>query len=88
MTMIEREDGTREWWIDGKLHRTDGPARIWKNGTEEWWFEGMLHRLDGPAVINAGCKNGWWAWDVVYSYEEWLEVIPDAIAYKWKEFCA
>jgi len=43
----------RQYWIDGKLHRTDGPAVIHNgpNGLMEWWQNGRLHREDGPAVV-------------------------------------
>jgi len=43
----------RQYWIDGKLHRTDGPAVIYggHNGLMEWWQHGKLHREDGPAVV-------------------------------------
>jgi len=33
-------DGTEEWWLDGKLHREDGPAIINANGRQEWWLDG------------------------------------------------
>jgi hypothetical protein len=23
----------------GRLHREDGPARIWGDGTKEWWLQ-------------------------------------------------
>lgn len=46
---IEWDNGTREWYKDGKLHREDGPAIEWNYGTREWHIDGKLHRLDGPA---------------------------------------
>jgi hypothetical protein len=27
--------------MDGKRHRTDGPARMWKNGDKEWFINGL-----------------------------------------------
>jgi hypothetical protein len=33
---IEWADGTKEWYINGQLHREDGPAIEWANGTKEW----------------------------------------------------
>jgi len=27
-------DGTQEWRLNGRLHRTDGPALIWTDGSE------------------------------------------------------
>ena len=43
------------WKVDGKFHRTDGPAmRHWDNGGslqfESWYTEGKRHRTDGPAM--------------------------------------
>jgi len=46
---------TRSWYINGKLHRDDGPAVINVGITEEdykYFYNGLLHRLDGPAIIN------------------------------------
>ena len=31
-------DGYKAWYINGKLHRTDGPAAIWSDGIHEWWI--------------------------------------------------
>ena len=33
-------DGTTmtEYWVDGKLHREDGPAVIYSDGYKEWWL--------------------------------------------------
>jgi len=45
------DDGTQDWFLNGKLHRTDGPAVIWTDGAQEWFLNGKLHRTDGPAVI-------------------------------------
>ena len=38
------------WYQNKRIHREDGPARIWSNGHQEWWQNGFLHRTDGPAV--------------------------------------
>ena len=40
----------KEWYMDGKLHREDGPAVEYDDGDEQWYIDGELHRLDGPAV--------------------------------------
>ena len=37
----------------GRLHREDGPARIYPSGRAEWYRHGRLHREDGPAVEHA-----------------------------------
>ena len=44
------DDGSKEYWFEGKRHRTDGPAIEWANGSKQYWFEGKLHRTDGPAA--------------------------------------
>ncbi len=30
--------GTKRWYLNGMLHREDGPAEEWVNGTCCWWF--------------------------------------------------
>ena len=36
--------------LNGKWHRSDGPAIEWSDGTKSWYFHGKRHRLEGPAV--------------------------------------
>ena len=31
-------EGNKEWWINGKRHRDDGPAIEYANGDKEWWL--------------------------------------------------
>jgi len=46
-------------YLNGKRHRTDGPALIICNdGTREWYLNGKRHRTDGPALIANG--NNYW----------------------------
>jgi hypothetical protein len=33
-------DGTKLWYLNGKLHREDGPAIEYLNGYKEWYLEG------------------------------------------------
>ena len=44
------KDGTKEWFLNGKLHREDGPAIECADGGRRWYRNGELHREDGPAV--------------------------------------
>jgi len=44
--IIEYSDGSKSWWVDGKLHRLDGPAieRLEDHtgpGHKEWWVNGQ-----------------------------------------------
>ena len=48
------------WFLDGKKHRTDGPACEWADGTRSWWLNGLRHRTDGPAVECADGDREWW----------------------------
>lgn len=57
--LYQFDDGSREWWADGNLHREDGPAVEHADGTEIWYLNGLRHRTDGPAVTS---KNGASAW--------------------------
>jgi hypothetical protein len=54
------EEGTKRWYLNGKLHREDGPAIEYANGAKEWWLNGKLHREDGPAVEYADGTKMWY----------------------------
>ena len=54
------KNGTKEWYVNGKLHREDGPAIERANGYKEWWVNGQLHREDGPAVEWANGTKSWY----------------------------
>ena len=32
--------GKKCWWLNGKLHREDGPAMEWADGDKFWWLNG------------------------------------------------
>ena len=54
-------DGTEQWWLNGQLHRTDGPALTKSDGEKQWWTNGKLHRTNGPAVANPLTgRQEWW----------------------------
>ena len=53
-------NGDKHWYLNGNLHRVDGPAVEWSDGSKEWYLNGKRHRVDGPAIE---CSNGdkfWW----------------------------
>ena len=56
---IVRKDGTR-YYLNGKLHREDGPAVEYPDGTKSWYLNGKLHRTDGPAIEYANGTKCWW----------------------------
>jgi hypothetical protein len=45
-------NGYREWYLNGKCHRQDGPAIEHSDGTREWYLNGDVSRQDGPAIEN------------------------------------
>jgi hypothetical protein len=51
--------GDKEWWLNGKRHRTDGPAVELADGGKEWWLNGQPHRADGPAIERASGSKHW-----------------------------
>ena len=58
--MTVDEEGNKFWKLNGKPHRTDGPAIEWVNGDKWWTLNGMRHRTDGPAVMYADGSKEWW----------------------------
>jgi hypothetical protein len=78
----EYPNGDRHWYLDGELHRADGPAREHALGHKEWWLNGKRHREDGPAVEYPDGSKEWWvngklhrenapAIEYVNGYKEW-----------------
>ena len=40
--MTLHADGTKEWLLNNKHHRIDGPAIEWPNGDKLWLFDGRV----------------------------------------------
>ena len=57
---IDPANGTIRYFLDGVLHREDGPAAIYPNGTKEYYKHGVLHRLDGAALIHKYGTETWY----------------------------
>ena len=57
--IAEWPDGTKEWWLNGILHRVDGPAWEDTDGSKQWYRNGKLHRVDGPAIEDADGTKAW-----------------------------
>ena len=56
-------DGSKEWYLNGERHRTDGPAIERADGTKQWSLNGRLHRTDGPAIERADGSKQWYVDD-------------------------
>jgi len=57
---VKVEGGDRFWYLNGQLHREDGPAVERANGSRSWYLNGKIHREDGPAVEFADGVRSWW----------------------------
>jgi len=53
------DNGDKFWFLNGKLHREDGPAAELFRGTKFWYLNGKRHREDGPAVEFADGTKKW-----------------------------
>ena len=74
--IIETNDaGTKLWWLNGNLHREDGPAVELCDGSKYWYINNRLHREDGPAVEFANGIKGWYLNDIEYTESEWIDII-------------
>ena len=60
VVFIELANGDREWYLNGKYHREDGPAVEYANGNRCWYLNGKYHREDGPAVEYANGDRFWY----------------------------
>jgi hypothetical protein len=54
------DDGNRCWYLNGHLHREDGPAFEYADGSRCWYLNGHLHREDGPAFEYADGSRCWY----------------------------
>ena len=58
--VVVHSNGTKSWYLNGKLHREDGPAIEWSDGAKSWYLNGKLHREDGPAVEDSDGTKYWY----------------------------
>jgi antitoxin component YwqK of YwqJK toxin-antitoxin module len=75
------------YWLNGKRHREDGPARQgwYENGTKQreiYYLNGKYHREDGPAYqswYENGTKDSdsdsYWLNDTLYSKEDYIAIM-------------
>jgi len=42
---------SKVYYLNGEIHREDGPAIIFSNFRLDYYLNGKLHRTDGPAII-------------------------------------
>ena len=68
--MLLDSDGTKHWYLNGKLHREGGPAVERSDGTKRWFLNGERHREDGPAVEWSDGEKWWYLNDGLVTWKE------------------
>ena len=50
-------NGTKEWYLNGKIHREDGPAIEWASGYKGWWLNGKKLTEQEHQAQTQACTN-------------------------------
>lgn len=75
---IEYDDGGEYWFVNGILHREDGPAVIRFDGQQRWFYNNLLHRSDGPAIVHSeGYKTWFLRGEPVSAQEVFEQLTPE-----------
>ena len=57
--IVEHDDGTIEYVLNGKTHRSNGPATT-IHSTCWWYLYDNIHMYYGPANDSTHPGSGWW----------------------------
>ena len=57
--VLESAGGAEEWYLNGVLHRGDGPAHIMSGGGKRWYDNGRVHRVGAPALVDVDGSEAW-----------------------------
>lgn len=68
------------YFLNGKLHREDGPAVELVDGSKEWYQNDKPHREDGPAIECANGDKSWYIHGKLHCIDG--PAIEDADGYK------
>ena len=71
-------NGDKQWYLNGKYHREDGPAIEWAAGSKTWFLNGNLHREDGPAIEFADGGKEWYLNGEQLTEEEFISRTSNA----------
>lgn len=77
---LEYASGAAHWFVQGKRHRTDGPA-IESDQGKQWWIDGQLHRVGAPAKDFVSGVEEWWLFGK--RHREDGPALIDALGYEW-----
>jgi hypothetical protein len=61
---LHESGGVKCWYLNGDLHREDGPAVEYSSGIKIWYLNGNYHREDGPAIELLNGDNYWYLNDI------------------------
>ena len=78
-------NGTTKWYLDGKLHREDGPAIEYATGSRVWCLNDKYHREEGPAIERANGTKEWWLNGKKLTEEEFNKRTQDTVAVEIKK---
>ena len=67
---IKYDNGSKIWFLNGKCHRTDGPAIECSDGRKCWFLNAKRHRTDGPAIECSDGSKSWYLNGKRYSEEK------------------
>jgi hypothetical protein len=65
-TVEAYNNGSKHWYLNGKLHREDGPAIEYPKVGNLWYLNGKLHREDGPAIESYNGSKCWYLNDKLH----------------------
>ena len=52
--IVEWYPSSNSWWFEGKIHRLDGPAKIWEGVTDTvnlWYIYGVMCTKEQHALL-------------------------------------
>ena len=52
--------GIIQSFVNGKLHKSNGPAVEWPDGSSAWYINGKLHIIDGAAYETDSGYKSWY----------------------------
>jgi len=73
--MKVNDKGDKEWLLNGKAHREDGPSQECADGGKFWHINDRLHREDGPACEYADGRKDWYLNGKEHTEEEFNLVV-------------
>ena len=79
--VIIQDNGNREYFLNEKRHRVNGPAVEYAGGTKHWYFEGKRHRTDGTAIEEAGGSKYYYFEDKLVTKSAFRKLEAPAIDY-------